>query len=189
MTIFRKFLRTYATLPRSHYEHVTKVGDFAEILPTLAGKVSVVYADPPYTRDHYSRFYHVLETLALGDEPQIAMSNLGGGAFLSRGFYRLDRHQSDFCIVSKAPDAFSVLFREVAKLRVPLVLSYSGFDESRGARPRVVSIRTVRELAERYFSSVHMDTVREVEHNKLNAAVLNKGPGTTVEVLFRCEVA
>ena len=31
--------------------------------------VAVIYADPPYTRDHYSRFYHVLETLCLRDCP------------------------------------------------------------------------------------------------------------------------
>src|SRR5262249_17760679 len=28
---------------------------------------AVVYADPPYSKDHYSRYYHVLETLARYD--------------------------------------------------------------------------------------------------------------------------
>jgi adenine-specific DNA-methyltransferase len=36
-------------------------------LPIRKGQPAVVYADPPYTRDHYSRYYHLLETLVLYD--------------------------------------------------------------------------------------------------------------------------
>jgi len=31
-----------------------------------------IYADPSYTRDHYSRSHHILETIALGDLPGIS---------------------------------------------------------------------------------------------------------------------
>jgi adenine-specific DNA-methyltransferase len=47
---------------------------------------STVYADPPYASVHYSRFYHVLETLVKYDYPELEF----------KGRYRGDRHQSPF---------------------------------------------------------------------------------------------
>jgi adenine-specific DNA-methyltransferase len=35
-------------------------------------KFDVVYLDPPYTWRHYGAYYHILETIALGDEPPVA---------------------------------------------------------------------------------------------------------------------
>ncbi len=37
-----------------------------------AGRHVCVYLDPPYTRDEYSRYYHVLETLVRYNYPQVA---------------------------------------------------------------------------------------------------------------------
>lgn len=182
---YRSFLANYLNANRSAIGgHEAIQGDYRDILPTLAGRIAVVYADPPYTRDHYSRFYHVLETLSVGDDPAIDASNLDGGAGMSRGFYRTDRHQSDFCIKSKAPGAFRALFDSTNKLRVPLVLSYSAFDDDRQGRPRVMTVRDVREIGEQYFNQAIVREVSGMEHNKLNAASLNKGTGTTKEVLF-----
>ena len=47
---------------------------------------SIVYADPPYSAVHYSRFYHVIETLVRYDHPHLEY----------KGRYRDDRHQSSF---------------------------------------------------------------------------------------------
>ena len=74
---------------------------------------SVIYADPPYTTDHYSRYYHVLETLIHYDYP-IA---------IGKGRYRPDRFATPFSIKSKVVDAFSQFAKNVAKygseLRAP----------------------------------------------------------------------
>lgn len=182
---YQLFLSNYLKAARSPVSgHEAIQGDYRDVLPTLAERVSVVYADPPYTRDHYSRFYHVLETLSVGDDPAIDATNLDGGTGMSRGFYRSDRHQSDFCIKSKAPGAFGALFDSVSKLRTPLVVSYSAFDDDRQGRPRVMTVRDVREIGERYFGRATVREVHGLEHNKLNSAKLNKGAGTTKEVLF-----
>ncbi|WP_177325206.1 DNA adenine methylase [Pseudomonas umsongensis] len=37
----------------------------------LIGKSVCVYLDPPYTRDEYSRYYHILETLVRYDYPKV----------------------------------------------------------------------------------------------------------------------
>ena len=56
-------IKQYAQITPITYLQVTSVKEF-------------VYADPPYTRDHYSRFYHVLETLALRDDPRFRLTRL-----------------------------------------------------------------------------------------------------------------
>lgn len=185
-TIFMGYLRQYEGLATKRRDHVAMRADFREALACPAIKPSVVYADPPYTRDHYSRFYHSLETIALGDEPSITTSNLGGGSVKSRGGYRAGRHQSPFCIKSEAPKAFSSLFAGVAELGVPLVLSYSGFDPSMEARPRVMALDAVVGLAKRHFREVNVELLTDLEHIKLNSSSLNKAAKGTTEVLLLC---
>lgn len=176
----------YRALPRSRDDHEVICDDYRVALPRLQGRVSLIYADPPYTRDHYSRYYHVLETMAVGDDPEIAQSNLGGGKLLSRGLYRADRYQSDFCIRSKAPDAFRALFAGTRELGVPLLLSYSDFDAGGDAHPRVVGIREIRALAEEYFARVEVETLSLFNYSKLNHGSLHKGAEGTKEVLISC---
>jgi adenine-specific DNA-methyltransferase len=79
------------------------------------GDVTTVYADPPYSAVHYSRFYHLLESLVRYDYPAVA----------HRGRFREDRHQSPFCIRSKVHDAFRALAEPLAARGIRLVLSYA----------------------------------------------------------------
>ncbi len=185
-SIFMVYLRHYEGLVATRRDHAAVRADFRQALAKPAFKPSVVYADPPYTRDHYSRFYHTLETIALGDDPSITKSNLGGGDIQSRGGYRAGRHQSPFCIKSEAPAAFSALFGGVAALRVPLVLSYSGYDPSIEARPRVMALDAVVSLAKQHFIDVRVEQLASLEHMKLNTTSLNKAAKGTTEVLLLC---
>lgn len=78
------------------------------------GGVGVIYADPPYTKDHYSRYYHVYETLYRYDFP--ASNGIGR--------YRDDRFVTDFSVKSRVESAFDALASGVKGRGVPLVLSY-----------------------------------------------------------------
>jgi adenine-specific DNA methylase len=147
----------------------------------------VVYADPPYTRDHYSRFYHVLETMALRDDPKISTNTAHGKTVLSRGIYRQDRHQSPFCIRSEAPAAFEELFERVAKRGVPLVLSYSPYASEKNAHPRVMTMDAITRLARSHFRSVNVDSVGAFFHSRLNRSDLNKDISYEAEFLLICE--
>jgi hypothetical protein len=184
-SVFMGYVQQYEQLAVTRRDHIAVRGDFREALARPALKPSVVYADPPYTRDHYSRFYHSLETIALGDDPTITMSNLGDG-LQSRGGYRAGRHQSPFCIKSEAPAAFSSLFASVSALQVPLVLSYSGYDPSMEARPRVMALDAVVSLARQHFKDVQVEQLASLEHMKLNTTSLNKAAKGTTEVLLLC---
>ena len=135
-------------------------------------------------RDHYSRFYHVLETITLGDEPEVSSVRVGGASELSRGLYRTERHQSPFCIKSQAPAAFDALFSLARSLGMPLVLSYSPYDD--GHRPGLMTIDQICAIGAEHYSDVDIRSAGRVAHSKLNADRLNSAMMYDAEVLVVC---
>lgn len=92
-----------------------RLGDAVSTLEGVeASPKVVVYADPPYTRDHYSRMYHVLETLYLYDYPD----SLGVGRT------RSGRVKSAFSIKNEALSAFKGLLDMSAGRGARIVISY-----------------------------------------------------------------
>ncbi|OBF51776.1 hypothetical protein A5756_18275 [Mycobacterium sp. 852002-53434_SCH5985345] len=75
---------------------------------------TVVYADPPYTKDHYSRYYHLYETLYKYDFPESK----------GLGRYRTDRFLSDYSTKSAVEKAFIMLIEAIIDRGANLVLSY-----------------------------------------------------------------
>src|SRR5690606_18929617 len=75
---------------------------------------SIVYADPPYTKDQYSRYYHLWETLVLYDYPKIT----------GKGRYREGRFQTEFAVKSKVVPAMNALAQLASMMHSDLVLSY-----------------------------------------------------------------
>lgn len=184
---FTTWIDRYLAVQPSSGKHRVIRSDYADALDALAGEVSVVYADPPYTRDHYSRYYHVLETLCLRDCPTVSTVRIDGDDRISRGIYRTGRYQSPFCIKSRAPHAFAVLFAKVRRLDVPLVLSYSPFEKSTGARPRLMSITDITELARASFKSVEVISAGRIAHSKLNRSDMNKAISYCAETFIVCK--
>lgn len=90
--------------------------DFSELLNSdVIENVDLIYADPPYSFVHYSRFYHAIESLVKYDYdiPKF------------KGRYRSDRHQSPFCQRTNVIDAFKTLFKSAKKNNSHVLLSYS----------------------------------------------------------------
>ncbi|CAO4146364.1 DNA adenine methylase [Methylorubrum aminovorans] len=75
---------------------------------------TVIYADPPYTSDQYSRYYHILETVVLYDYPSVS----------GKGLYRNDRFTSKFSLKARASEAFRELIERSSALGASLLLSY-----------------------------------------------------------------
>jgi adenine-specific DNA methylase len=186
LEIFMGWISRYLALPETDRKHEVLRCDYEDALKNLRGKVSVVYADPPYTRDHYSRFYHILETFCLRDCPTVSMVRTNGKDSISRGMYRIDRHQSPFCIMSLAPKAFLKLFAEVRRLGVPLVLSYSPYSKETGARPRSMQLKEVTELAKKSFKVVEVVPAGRIAHSKLNRSDMNKTISYGAEYFIMC---
>ncbi|HHZ5405905.1 DNA adenine methylase [Bacillus sp. CD3-1a] len=110
----RKFNEIRNSLNTNTNDYVIQANDYKECLNSL-GEGTLVYADPPYGLVHYSRFYHILETLVKYDYPNIA----------HKGRYRDDRHQSPFCISKQVKPAFTQMFTTISEKKLDLVLSYS----------------------------------------------------------------
>lgn len=161
--------------------------DYAEALKMLKGSnVKVIYADPPYTRYHYSRYYHVLETICLRDNPTVSSTFPNGAGGISRAIYRSERHQSPFCIKSQAESAFELLFQGAKELDVPLVLSYSPFDSSKAVTPRLRTMNQLIDMAHRYYDNVEVLSPGTFTHSKLNSTDNNFESNNEAEKLIIC---
>jgi len=184
--LYKEWLKRYVELPKSNNEHTILQGDYMDCLRSLSDNVKTIYADPPYTRDHYSRFYHVLETITLRDNPELSTTNIHGDSHVSNGIYRKDRHQSPFCIKSQAPDAFKSMFEFAASTKRNLLLSYSPYDESKKTHPRVVNMQQLITWAKEYFSSVETISAGTFKHNKLNSTEHFLDASDEAELLIVC---
>lgn len=184
--LFEDWLDKYLSLPKGHNYNMTYQGDYMECLKNLPDTVTTIYADPPYTRDHYSRFYHVLETIALDDNPEISTVKIHGSTHVSNGIYRKDRHQSPFCIKSQAPRAFEEMFNIISETKRNLLLSYSPYDETKETHPRVVTINHLISWASEYFDNVKVVSAGHFTHNKLNSTAHLLDSSSEAEMLIVC---
>lgn len=87
------------------------VGDVFDVPNSAA---DLVYLDPPYTKRQYASYYHILETVALGDEPVVK-----GVA----GLRPWKQQASDFCYKTRARKTLSSLINSLNAQKV--LLSYS----------------------------------------------------------------
>jgi adenine-specific DNA-methyltransferase len=147
--------------------------DSLKLIPHFArvgADVSVIYADPPYTDDQYSRFYHVLETLCLYDYPRVT----------GVGLYRPNRFQTSFSHKAKSAGALSTLIESSAKTGADLILSYptNGLAVQAGA--------SVRSLLKTHFRRVEVSRSMQHEHSTFGASKgAAKAPATELIYLAR----
>jgi adenine-specific DNA-methyltransferase len=123
--------------------------DSLTLIPKLRrakDRPSVIYADPPYTDDQYSRFYHLLDTLVLYDYPTVS------GA----GLYRAGRFATPFSIKSTVVSSFDTLLKSIAKCGADLVLSYptNGLLYEAGSTPSEMLRKHFRRV-ERCYAASH----------------------------------
>jgi adenine-specific DNA-methyltransferase len=82
----------------SAHEHKVNMADAAEVVETC--ECDLLYIDPPYNSRQYCTNYHLLETLALGDEPEVK-----GVA----GLRSADGKKSPYCRAGAAEAALAAL--------------------------------------------------------------------------------
>ena len=98
--------------------------DFENCLQILdINEHTLVYADPPYFKEHYSRYYHVLNTMCLYDYPELSINPQSKQYSIGR--YRANRNISDFGKKARVLNAFSKLINICADKKADLVISYS----------------------------------------------------------------
>ena len=108
---------------------------FVEIDFSSIGQ-TVIYADPPYFKEHYSRYYHVLDTFLLYDFPELTFNPRTGTTTIGR--YRERRLSSEFGRRSQVFTAFSKLSEKAFSSQSHLVISYA--DSSLLAKQDMIGI-------------------------------------------------
>lgn len=149
--------------------------------PRRIGKINAIYADPPYTSQQYSRFYHVPEVICSYRVP-ILQKN---GNAVTRGLYPEGRFKSRFCSRRLAKDAFGDLIALAQAHRAVLILSYSGTRSGVTGNERSISISELRYLL---HSSYGRRRVQEkhlhVTYRQFNSAEASISKRDDVETLF-----
>jgi adenine-specific DNA-methyltransferase len=139
-----------------------------DALATAGQKPAVVYADPPYTNDQYSRYYHVYDTLILYDYPCVS----------GRGLYRPDRAISSFSLATAVQSSIECLIRRTATIGADLIITY----------PTDGLLRNSREILPEIIKAVYgrKPAIREITHHH---STMGGSKGTSkqlvTEVIYR----
>ena len=131
--------------------------DACDLLASLnkAGTApAVIYADPPYTSDQYSRYYHILETLIKYDYPSVA----------GKGLYRPDRFVSNWSLKTKVNESFDSLIKNASLLGSSLVISYP----TNGLLAKSEDV--IPEMLSEHFRSVRRLTPMSHQHSTMGAS-------------------
>lgn len=127
-----------------------------------------VYLDPPYTKRQYAAYYHILETIARGDEPEV--EGVGG--------IRPWKHlASDYCYKVRAADALFRLVDEIEARKIYLSYSTEGHVPLTELYDRLASVGNVEMR--------HIDAIGRYRPNK----VASDAGSEVGEVLFTIEKA
>jgi adenine-specific DNA-methyltransferase len=124
-----------------------------EELDGLGAQDWIVYADPPYSKDHYSRYYHVLETLTRYDHP----------VAVGKGRYRPDRFATPFSLKTRVESAMGELCGAIAERGYTFILSYPSdglLNAGCGVDPG--------ELLREHFGRVDLRMRRPTSHSTLS---------------------
>lgn len=140
----------------------TLVGNWEGVAP------AVVYADPPYTNDQYSRYYHLYETLIMYDYP----------AATGVGRYREDRPVSSFSLKAGVQGAIEKLLSGVAAMGSDIVMSYPANGLLANSRD------VIPDMMRMHFRDVAVPIEIKHSHSTMGGS---KGPATSdvTEVLYR----
>ena len=98
----------------------------------------LAFIDPPYSGVHYSRFYHVLETIAKGEAGEVS----GAGRYPAQSL----RPQSNFSVKTHSLAALTELLKTVADRQAKAILTFPDHECSNG-----LSGDIIREAAAEFF--------------------------------------
>ena len=110
----------------------------AENFAKQLGPEDLAFVDPPYSGVHYSRFYHVLETVARGDCEEVS----GVGRYPPPS----ERPKSDFSVSTKSKRALERLLSILAERGVRTIVTFPREETSNG-----LSGSIVEDVAEEFF--------------------------------------
>ena len=129
--------------------------------------ISVIYADPPYTAQQYSRFYHIPEVVRYYKYPMLQQHR----GHITQGLYPDGKFKSDFCSKTKAKEAFRTVFNLVKKTQCSFVLSYSESKKDATGNERMVTKNDILSIAEEFIPNYKSRQLRfDFDYKQLNSS-------------------
>ena len=125
----------------------------------MSRSVRLVYADPPYTAQQYSRFYHLLDIYARG-HPRPLQRVRGK---ITNGLYPVQRYMSPFCRRRQAASALRRLVEECRTANTTLLLSYSLSARTSNGNERILSLQELTEILKASYGASALSIV-ELDH-------------------------
>jgi adenine-specific DNA methylase len=148
--------------------------------PDSLGPLDAIYADPPYTAQQYSRFYHVPEVICSYKMP--SLQKLGGS--VTRGLYPDNRFKSRFCSRRLAGQAFRDLFSLVEHHNAVLLLSYSASRSGKTGNQRSIELPELRALLRSRFGRGVEERELPVTYRQFNSTQVSVSGRADAELLF-----
>lgn len=139
---------------------IAEQGDYSKGI-TMLEAGDLVFADPPYSDVHYSRFYHVLETLAKG--VPVSVSGVGRYPPLA------ERPPSSFSRKGESHSAARALVELCASQELGLVLTFPSLQASNG-----LSASDFVSYGKKMFSSIEVLEVNSI-FSTLGGGDANRG--------------
>lgn len=151
-----------------------------------AQKVRLVYADPPYTAQQYSRFYHLLDVYAQG-WPRPLQRVRGR---ITKGLYPIRRYMSPFCRKTQAAAALRRLTETCRDAEATLLLSYSLSARRSTGNERMLSLDTLISILAASYGRPNL-SVAEFNHRyrQFNASHKVRATRDDPEILVTAHAA
>ena len=160
------------------------LGEAEHIAPKFFDELDLVYLDPPYTAQQYSRFYHILETLCTYQFPNLILDNK-----LTSGLYPSDRFKSAFCSKRAAMPAFSSIVERSCKAGASLLISYSHSATGSDGNARMLSFEDIINECGRYYGSKNVEWEgMEHSYRQFNNSRMANQKRNDPEVLIKCKI-
>lgn len=182
---FEEGCQSVSSIPFYTHDAHRSVRGAAESVVGDIGTQQLYYLDPPYTAQQYSRFYHLLETLADDGVPKIPAD-----APITSGLYPENRYKSAFSARSKAPAAFASLVGAIAKQGASAIISYSASSASSNGNARMVSLPELLEICVGAFGKKRVDCLTMGHrYRQFNNTENSNSKRDDKEVLILCKSA
>ncbi|WP_447586527.1 DNA adenine methylase [Pseudoxanthomonas mexicana] len=149
----------------------------------LSAKPVMVYADPPYTAQQYSRFYHVLDVVADYRTPQLQMAN----GKVTKGLYGQNRYKSPYSSKRSAAGAFEQLVETAKIAGSSLAISYSLTAAGNTGNARMISLEGLKAICKRQYGRKVKEIRLGHAYRQFNSARNSKNDRNEPEVLIICE--
>lgn len=151
--------------------------EFAELQPSL------VYADPPYTAQQYSRFYHVLDVISDYRLPQLQVVR----GEVTKGLYGEGRYKSPYSSKNSAPRAFDTLVGSTRRAGSSLAISYSLTATGQTGNARMIDFDELKNICIKWYGKNVNDVRLEHSYKQFNSASRSKHARNEPEIILVCE--